>query len=72
LFTLGESNTKQKKFRNIVYRVCGIGMLVDLALMLIPVRFFAKTFIIEAVALTFFGVSWLVKGQVFGLFSDKE
>ena len=72
LFTLGESNTKQKKFRNAVYRFCGIGMLVDLALMLIPVKFFAKTFIIEAVALTFFGVSWLVKGQVFGLFSDKE
>lgn len=72
LFTLGESNTKQKKIRNIIYRVCGIGMLCAMTLMAIPVSFFAKTFIVEAIALTFFGISWLVKGQVFGLFADKE
>lgn len=72
LFTLGESNTKQKKIRNIIYRVCGIGMICAMALMAIPVSFFAKTFIVEAIALTFFGISWLVKGQVFGLFADKE
>lgn len=72
LFTLGESNTKQKKIRNIIYRVCGIGMICAMALMVIPVNFFAKTFIVEAIALTFFGISWLVKGQVFGLFADKE
>ena len=72
LFTLGESNTKQKKLRNIIYRTCGIGMLCAMALMVIPVSFFAKTFIVEAIALTFFGISWLVKGQVFGLFADKE
>lgn len=72
LFTLGESNTKQKKIRNIIYRVCGIGMICAMALMVIPVSFFAKTFIVEAIALTFFGISWLVKGQVFGLFADKK
>lgn len=72
LFTLGEENpTKQKKIRNIVYRVCGIGMLCALALMVIPVSFFAKTFIVEAIALTFFGISWLVKGQALGILKDN-
>lgn len=72
LFTLGESKTKMKKIRNVIYRVCSIGMLAALVLMVLPVSFFAKTFIVEAIALTFFGISWLVKGQVFGLFADKE
>lgn len=71
LFTLGESGTKMKKIRNIIYRVCGIGMLSALILMVLPINFFAKTFIVEAIALTFFGISWLVKGQIFNLFSDK-
>jgi hypothetical protein len=38
----------------------------------LPIHFFAKTFIVEAIALTFFGVSWLVKGEVFGILSDDE
>ena len=72
LFTIGEkTSTKQKKIRNIIYRVCGIGMLFALTLMVLPVSFFAKTFVIEAIALTFFGISWLVKGQVFGILKDK-
>lgn len=71
LFTLGESGTKMKKIRNTIYRVCGIGMLSALILMVLPINFFAKTFIVEAIALTFFGISWLVKGQVFNLFSDE-
>ena len=72
LFTIGEKeSTKQKKIRNIIYRVCGIGMLCALILMVLPVSFFAKTFVVEAIALTFFGISWLVKGQVFGILKDK-
>ena len=72
LFTLGEKEpTKQKKIRNIVYRVCGIGMICALILMVLPVSFFAKTFVVEAIALTFFGISWLVKGQVFGILKDE-
>ena len=71
LFTLGESNTKQKHIRNIIYKVCGIGMFCTLPLLIIPIQFPAKIFIIETIALTFFGISWLVKGQIFGLFSDK-
>jgi hypothetical protein len=74
LFTKDGGNpTKQKLKRNIVYIVCGIGMLA--ALILMPLRiiqFPAKTFIVETIALTFFGISWLVKGQVFGLLADEE
>ncbi len=73
LFTEGTENpTKQKKTRNTIYRVCGVGMLVALILMPLPIKFYAKTFIVETIALTFFGISWLVKGQVFGLFADKS
>jgi len=71
LFTLGESNTKQKHIRNIIYKICGIGMFCTLPLLIIPIQFPAKIFIIETIALTFFGISWLVKGQIFGLLSDK-
>ena len=71
LFTLGESNTRQKHIRNFIYKVCGIGMFCTLPLLIIPFEFPAKIFIVEAIALTFFGVSWLVKGQIFGLFADK-
>ena len=63
--------SKQKRTRNIIYRVCGIGMLAALILMPLPIHFFAKTFIVETIALTFFGVSWLVKGLVFGLLADE-
>jgi len=72
LFTSSGGNpTEQKNVRNTIYRVCGVGMLAALILMPLPIKFFAKTFIVETIALTFFGVSWLVKGQVFGLLSDK-
>ena len=74
LFTKDGGNpTQQKLKRNKVYIVCGIGMLAALILMpLKQIDFFAKTFIVEAIALTFFGISWLVKGQAFGLLADEE
>ncbi|WP_405338609.1 hypothetical protein [Fibrobacter sp.] len=70
-FTKGADSSK-KHIKNIIFKVCGIGMLCALALMVIPVEFFAKTFIVEAIALTFFGVSWLVKGEAFGFLSDDK
>ena len=71
LFTLGESNTRQKHIRNFIYKVCGIGMFGTLFLLILPIEFPAKIFVVDAIALTFFGVSWLVKGQIFGLLADK-
>ena len=71
LFTKTDGNvTKQKKKRNIVYRICGIGMLAIMALMIIPVDFFAKTWFVEMGALTFFSFSWLTKGGAFGFLND--
>ena len=64
--------TDKKKLRNKVYRICGLGMLVSMALMLLPVHFPAKTWLVEMLALTFFGVSWLVKGEAFSYFNDKS
>ena len=69
-FTKGSNDTPNKRVKNIIFKICGIGMLCALALMIIPVDFFAKTFIVEAIALTFFGVSWLVKGEFLGILSD--
>ena len=69
-FTQGKNDTRNKRIKNIIFKICGIGMLCSLAMMVIPVEFFAKTFIVEAFALTFFGVSWLVKGEFLGLLSD--
>lgn len=63
--------SKQKKIKNFIFRVCGVGMLGGMALVLFP-TFDAQIFIAEAIALTFFGISWLVKGEVFGLLADKK
>ena len=65
--------TKQKKIKNVIFKVCGVGMLCGLILVPLPLNFIpAKVFIAEAIALTFFGVSWLIKGEVFGLLSDDK
>lgn len=66
--------TKQKKIKNIIFRLCGVGMLCGLIMVPLPLEGIipAKVFIAEAIALTFFGISWLVKGEVFGLLSDNK
>lgn len=62
--------TKKKKQRNIVYIVCGIGMLSAMILMPLPIKFYAKTWWVEMLALTFFGISWLTKGGAFKFLND--
>lgn len=66
-----KERTKQKKIRDIIYRVCGIGMLCAMILMPLPISFFAKTWWIETIALFFFALSWLVKGGAFKFLNDK-
>ena len=67
--------TRRKKIRNLIYKVCGVGMLGSFALM-IPFEIFdvrVGTWIMEAVALMFFGISWLTKSQYYSwLFADEE
>jgi len=76
LFTKTDGNmTTQKKVRNIIYRVCGVGMMLAFALFglnLIPgVYIYNIVWIVEAVALFFFGLSWIVKSGAFPFLKDK-
>lgn len=61
--TSGEM-TKKKKIRNIIYRVCGIGMLASFLILLIP-HFFIQVWLVEAIALFFFGISFLTKANTY-------
>ena len=62
LFTKGSNNpTPEKKKRNIIFRVCGIGMVASF-LLLIPLQNVrCGIWIVETIALSFFGISWLTK-----------
>lgn len=64
--------TRNKKIRNIIYRVCGVGMLASFAIMLLP-SFPRRVWLMEAIALFFFGVSWLTKADKYPwLFCDSK
>jgi hypothetical protein len=62
--------TKNKKNRNIIFRTCAIGMVLSFALLLLP-SFKIQIWLMEMIALTFFGISWLTKSQCYSwLFKD--
>ena len=64
LFTKGACEmTKKKKIRNIIYRVCGVGMIASFLLLLLP-SFPIQIWLVETIALTFFGISFLTKANV--------
>jgi hypothetical protein len=64
--------TKHKKIRNVIYRICGVGMIASFLLLLLP-EFYIQIWLIEAIALFFFGVSWLTKADYYSwLFADKK
>ncbi len=62
------AKTKQKKIRNIIYRVCGIGMVASFAILLLP-PFHIKVWLMETIALLFFGVSFLTKADIYTCFA---
>lgn len=65
LFTKTDGEmTKRKKIRNIIYRVCGVGMIGAFAIFLLP-SFRIQTWLVEAVALFFFAFSWLTKANYY-------
>lgn len=72
LFTKGTGDfTSNKKIRNIIFRICGIGMVASFLILLIPIS--CKVWIMETVALFFFGISFLTKANIYPwLFCDKE
>jgi hypothetical protein len=72
--TSGEM-TREKKIRNIIYRVCGVAMLLSViscfVLTILGVN--NGVWIGEAAALFFFGISWLTKACYYPwLFADKK
>jgi hypothetical protein len=76
LFTKSSGTiTENKKKRNVIFRVCGIGMVASF-LAIIPVSIFewwGGVWIIETIALAFFGISWLTKADCYPwLFADKK
>ena len=76
LFTKSNGNiTKNKRIRNIIYRVCGIGMVIALvAIVFVSIfNIWAGTWLVEAVALFFFGIAFLTKADVYPwLFCDSK
>lgn len=75
LFTKsGEVQTDRKRIRNIIYKVCGYSMfvleVVFVVLKLCRVPGYS-VMIIEILLLSFFGISWLVKGEAFPFLNDK-
>lgn len=75
LFLFTKSNgemTSKKKARNVIYRVCGIGMLASFTILLFP-SFYGNMWLVETIALFFFGISFLTKADVFPfLFCDTS
>jgi hypothetical protein len=72
LFTKGAAQiTKNKKARNIIFRVCGIGMIASFSIMLLPIP--CRVWVAETAGLFFFGISFLTKANIYPwLFCDKE
>ena len=64
--------TKKKRARNIIYRICGVGMVASFAILLLP-YFRIQVWLTEAIALAFFAVSFLTKANVIPfLFCDGK
>jgi hypothetical protein len=76
LFTKSSGEmTPQKKKRNLIFRICGIGMIASFALLipLVLLKVSCAIWLVEAIALMFFGISWLTKSQCYTwLFKDKN
>lgn len=70
-FTKNNGNmTEKKKKRNVIYRICGVGMIASFGILLLP-SFYIQVWLTEMFALSFFGISWLTKANAYKwLFAD--
>ena len=68
LFTKSKGiKTKNKKIRNKIYLICGVGMIIIFCLM--PI--INNTWLVETIALFLFSISWLTKANIYiWLFRD--
>ena len=75
LFTIGDKNpTKQKKIRNIIYRICGLFIIpVSASLFVLFSLKIGPSYLImiaEFIALWPCGIAWLIKGGMFKFLND--
>jgi hypothetical protein len=73
----GGEMTESKRRRNVVYRTCGVIIIVALALVPVsnlvdPPDWLHAFFWLETICVVAFGVSWLIKGGFLGILADKE
>jgi hypothetical protein len=73
LFTKSSGEmTRNKKIRNIIYRVCGLGMIISMVSIVSLKGIYGGIWFVEAIALAFFGIAYLTKADVFPfLFCDS-
>ena len=73
LFTKSSGDmTANKRIRNIIYKICGVGMLTSFLILLLP-AFPIKVWLTETFALFFFGISFLTKAEIYSwLFCDPR
>ncbi len=76
LFTKSSGEmTANKKKRNIIFRVCGVGMAISF-IAIVPISIFdwwGGVWLVETIALACFGISWLTKADCYPwLFADKK
>lgn len=65
LFTKSSGHmTSKKKIRNVIYRVCGVGMLASFLILLLP-YFYIQIWLTETIALFFFAISFLTKADIY-------
>ena len=71
----GDTMTEQKRVRNVIYRICGWGM-IGLEAALVAANLLGapgwSVMVVEIILLPLFGFAWLVKGEFFGFLNDKE
>lgn len=77
-FTKGSNNpTPNKLKRNIIFRICGVGMILSFVLLVLAcnniITIPYAIWTVEAIALFFFGVSWITKADCIPfLFCDPK
>jgi hypothetical protein len=57
--------TPQKRWRNLVYAICGAAMAICVVLIIIELKRGGSIFWPEAITIGAFGIAWLTKGQQF-------
>ena len=67
-----EPMSTKKKIRNIIYVICGIGMVASFGILALD-YFRIQIWLTEAIALFFFGISWCTKANYYPwLFAEKD